>query len=590
MSSSHNTLLTNKNSKSFTSRMFYRFLLPSCLSSLALSIGNMVDALVIGTRMGEEGLAALSIVLPVYMVFNVFDIGIAVGGSIEFSRLLGAGQAQRAKAHFNRMLQAALAVSLLFALLGNVFLEQLLFLLGTEPSQGATYEMAYAYTRILVSAAPVFFLNFLLYYFVRSDDNQKLAAAGFVVGNVLDVVLNYVFVIVCDYGVRGAIFSTVIGLSVGNLIFLPHLFLKYNILGLQWVRPDWREVYNSYKNGFSSSNQYVFQFFFILLANYLLLRMSGTAGVAVFDLVLNISYIGLSFFDAAQSTLQPLVSTFLGERNREASRETARLSFLWGFALSLCLLSAIFFFAPRIVLLFGLGNVLALGTTAVRVYCVGAVFAGLSIILAAYFQAQEKSMLSFIIVLLRNFIVLLPATFLFGYLGNVNSFWYVFPATELASVLIWLSLLGLLRPGHKAGEEAGEAIFSRTIANRNEDISLLIRETEAFCEERDADARQTYYVSMAVEEVCSAIMRSAFTGDGDEYIQLTLIAEPNGCFELHIRDNAGNFNPFDMKTRRACMDDDENSLESIGILMVKSKAKSFFYRRYQGFNTLTVTV
>ena len=80
--------------------MFYRFLLPSCLSSLALSIGNMVDALVIGTRVGEEGLAALSLVLPVYMVFNVFDIGIAVGGSIEFSRLLGAGKAKRGEGTF----------------------------------------------------------------------------------------------------------------------------------------------------------------------------------------------------------------------------------------------------------------------------------------------------------------------------------------------------------------------------------------------------------------------------------------------------------------------------------------------------------
>ena len=147
----------------------------------------------------------------------------------------------------------------------------------------------------------------------------------------------------------------------------------------------------------------------------------------------------------------------------------------------------------------------------------------------------------------------------------------------------------LWRPGPKDGEEDREAIFSRHRKPERR-YRLLIRETEAFCEEQNADARQTYYVSMAVEEVCSAIMRSAFTGDGDEYIQLTLIAEPSGCFELHIRDNARNFNPFDMKTRRASVEDDENSLDSIGILMVKSKARSFFYRRYQGFNTLTVTV
>jgi hypothetical protein len=215
--------------------MFYRFLLPSCLSSLALSIGNMVDALVIGTRVGEEGLAALSIVLPVYMVFNVFDIGIAVGGSIEFSRLLGAGQAQRAKAHFNRMLQAALAVSLLFALLGNVFLEQLLFLLGTDPSKGATYEMAYAYTRNTCFGGPMcFFLKFPSLYFVRSDDTIRSLPPW------------DLWLAMCStsFSTLFSSLSATMG-SEGHSLhrdrsfrgqphILPHLFLKYNILGLQW--------------------------------------------------------------------------------------------------------------------------------------------------------------------------------------------------------------------------------------------------------------------------------------------------------------------------------------------------------------------
>ena len=84
----------------FTQKMFYRFLVPSLVCSAALACGNIVDALVVGNRMGEQGLAAISLMLPIYMVFNVFDIGISVGGSIEYAKLLGEGRAKGGESAF----------------------------------------------------------------------------------------------------------------------------------------------------------------------------------------------------------------------------------------------------------------------------------------------------------------------------------------------------------------------------------------------------------------------------------------------------------------------------------------------------------
>lgn len=106
--------------------------------------------------------------------------------------------------------------------------------------------------------------------------------------------------------------------------------------------------------------------------------------------------------------------------------------------------------------------------------------------------------------------------------------------------------------------------------------------------------KQSYYVTLTVEEICSAIIANAFGKQnriGEEnYIQLTLVANPNGDFELHLRDNATFFNPFDMVTKRILDADSTEGLDAIGILMVKQKAKQFFYRRYLGFNVLVITV
>ena len=89
-------------------------------------------------------------------------------------------------------------------------------------------------------------------------------------------------------------------------------------------------------------------------------------------------------------------------------------------------------------------------------------------------------------------------------------------------------------------------------------------------------------------EIKNLIIENAFRQEGDEYIYLTLCFEDDGTVVLHIRDNAVNFNPFGMVTGRDY--EDAEQLASLGIQMVKAKSKQFFYRRYAGFNTLTVEV
>jgi hypothetical protein len=94
---------------------------------------------------------------------------------------------------------------------------------------------------------------------------------------------------------------------------------------------------------------------------------------------------------------------------------------------------------------------------------------------------------------------------------------------------------------------------------------------------------------MTIEEVCLAIMTQAFTGQKDECIEITLIAQKNGEFELHIRDSADKFNPFAMEMSKAEQIENVN-LDSMGMLVIREKAKYFFYRQYQGFNTLVIRI
>ena len=152
-----------------------------------MGLANLADALCVGMMLGESALAAISLVSPIYMVFNVLHLGIAIGGSVTFAQLMGEGKVKQAVEIFRQMLVLALAVGIGLAVLGEIFLEPLLRLLGTDPSQGDVYTMTRDYAVRLIAAAPLFFLNMLFYYFIRCDDGEKRASVGLAVSNLLDV-------------------------------------------------------------------------------------------------------------------------------------------------------------------------------------------------------------------------------------------------------------------------------------------------------------------------------------------------------------------------------------------------------------------
>ncbi len=189
----------------FTTKIFYRFFFPAVFSSACLGIANLADALCVGIALGEPALAAISLVSPIYMVFNVLDVGIALGGALFFTRLMGEGRAKQAVNVFYQMLMAAAVVSAALAALGCAFVDGALAILGAFPSQGAIYGLTREYALWLMAAAPLFFFSQLFYHFIRCDDGEKRAGAGLAVTTLLDVGLSFALVLGLGMGVKGAI-------------------------------------------------------------------------------------------------------------------------------------------------------------------------------------------------------------------------------------------------------------------------------------------------------------------------------------------------------------------------------------------------
>lgn len=569
----------------FTGKMFRRLYVPALMTAFGLAIADMADALVVGRNMGATGLAAISLALPVYMVINLFMHSFGSGGSVRFATLLGEGKKEDAMRCYTVVCRAALAVSVALAILGNIFLDPLLRLLGATMENPELYQASRDYLRIIISGTPLFFFAYILNYFLRNDDNQRLASIAFVIGNCVDVALNIIFVLVLDLGVKGAAWSTLIGYSVTIIGYLPGLLSKKHSLKLRKVGLNIKEALTCLISGFSVSAQYLLQMIFLMIVNNVLLRMMGDeSGVAVFDILQNVSFLVLYRYDASAKAAQPLISTYCGEQNLQGQKNTLRLALLSGTAAGGVITLLTFLFPAFVCRLFGLTEqaFVQFATPAIRVFCLSLPAAGICTILESCYQAGGREKASFTVALLRGGAILLPMTLLFSLIGNPDAFWWLFPATEFVS----LGLSLLITPRFRTKRLPEERILARTIMNKNEDIGALTQETEFFCEKWEASPKQTFFVTMTIEEICLAIMQNAFEKTSDGYIQMTLVALPEGLFELHIRDNATAFDPFSL----AAEGSEGFNIDAAGMKVIKSKAKDFFYRRYQGYNALVVRI
>lgn len=568
---------------SFTQTIFRRMWMPAIVSAAGLAFADMADAIVVGQQMGATGLAAISLCLPLYMVMNVIMHGVGLGGSTTYAKLMGEGSWQEAEKVFNDCIKTALAVGIGLAVLGNALLTPLLALLGTRPGDGALFQAAKDYAGIIIWGIPLFFLDYIINYFLRNDDREKLASFGYTTANVCDLGLNILFVLVFRWGAKGAAISTVIGQAIAVGIYMIGLKDKDNHLKLTKGWMDWKNAYGQFKSGFAVSVQYVYTFFFLMVVNNFLIRYSGESGVAVFDLIQNVSYLILYLYDSATKAMQPLVSTYMGECNEKGVKEAKRVGLTAGCALGGALIVLIMVFPGSMCWLFGLEDpgMTALAYSALRIYCVSAFFAGINTYLENFEECCERERNAFTMVTLRGVAVLFPCVLIFASMG-MEAIWLFYPVTEIVSLavfLFWKKRYGMPE------KMRSDKVFTYTISNTSQEISDLSERCSEFCEENGIPMKKAYFVAVSVEELCVAVMKNGFSKEGEGFIQLTVVAMENGNVDIFLRDNADRFDPFSMESKE---EDEGFALDTMGIDIIRKRAKEFYYRHYQGFNTLIV--
>ena len=568
-----------KRSDRFTDQAFFRFFWPVFISNLSLAIGGIADCFFVGMKMKAAGLSAIALGIPVYLFYNVLSYGLSIGGSIHYSTALANGHPDEGNRIFNNTLAFLIAVYLITVALGLVFLPEVLILLGAGNAEREVYELAERYVRAQLICVPVLYCQGPAFYFLSCDGAPKRAAAALTISNALDLIFNYIFIVRIGTGPEGSVWSTLIGAVVMLAISSAHILGKKGELRFRRTKFDRKSMESCAKTGLVTAVQYVYMFITTLVANKLLISRIGTDGVAVFDVVYNITLFTAVIADSMEMGLQPMVRCFKAEKNGGAVKRCFRLSVATGGVMAAAEMLLVALFAEPICSLFGLSSgAAAEGVKAILIYCISIVPAVINQCVIYYDQAADREREAFILSTLRTFVFWIAA--LIAIMHFIPEYFFAVYAVAEALTLIKVICGRKERAADwKTGEDGNRYEFYMTEAT---DLGAEVEKFQEVCEGWECTPQQSYYGTLILEELCAAILNDA-AGKSNAGVSIigTAIHEGDGI-ALFIRDDAVRFNPFELK------DEDGESTVALGINIVKKKAKEFFYRRYQGFNTLVV--
>ena len=187
-------------------KLYFKYFFPTMCAALSTSIYVLFDTIFIGQGVGSTGLTALNIVLPIYSIYFGTGLLIGIGGSTLMSIEKGRKREDKAQKIFTLSFILGLFLSLIYTVIGFVFLDEIAIILGATKEVLALVK---EYMIVVVGGTIPFVMGSILAPFIRADKAPKRAMFAVIFSGFLNIILDYIFVFPLNMGMKGAAIATV---------------------------------------------------------------------------------------------------------------------------------------------------------------------------------------------------------------------------------------------------------------------------------------------------------------------------------------------------------------------------------------------
>ncbi len=427
-------------------KLFRKLLIPTVLGMVFSAIFIITDGIFVGKGIGSDALAAVNITAPLFLlntgVALMFGIGASVVASIHLSH-------KKIKVARINITQAVIVSSLLLTAYAVFVLcntEKVALCLG---SSERLLPLAVEYIYWFMPFLPFSALLSSGMFFVRLDGSPNYAMVCNIIPALINIILDYLFIFVFEWGMFGAALATSLGYIVGALMILFYLFQSHRLLHLCRVKLSMKSLRLTVRNtgymcrlGASTFLCEAAIATMMFTGNYVFIHYLGEDGVAAYSIACYFFPIIFMVYNAIAQSAQPILSYNFGAGSDLRVRQAFRLALATAIICGTVVFGLTAWFSPQVVSMFISQEYPAydIAVNGLPLFASGFICFGINIISIGYFQSIKRDRPAMSITLLRGFILILLSFWLMPQIAGVPGIWLAVPVSEFLTFLFILTI------------------------------------------------------------------------------------------------------------------------------------------------------
>lgn len=430
------------------SKLLLKFSIPCILSLLISSLYNIVDQIFIGnSELGYLGNAATGVVYPITIIAVAFAWCFGDGAAAYLSLCQGRGDTENAHQGIGNSILVTFIISIIFLILGFIFKDNLLYLFGAS---NASINLARDYFVIILSAIPVYMLTNSMNAVIRADGSPGFSMLATLVGAIINIILDPIFIFPLHMGIKGAAYATIIGQIVSLIVsIIYYTKTKTFKLTLNSFKMNFKVFKNIIKLGVSTFITQMSIVIISLVCNIMLAKYGAMSKygadipIAVIGITMKVFSIVINIIVGIILGAQPILGYNYGAKNigrvKETFKKVVIISTIVGVVSTI-----IFELCPSVIIsIFGSNDELYMefAVLTFRLFLMLVTLTCLIKMASIFFQAVGEPLQAAIVSLARDIVFFVPLVIILPKYIDIKGALIAGPIADLAGMFVTIILL-----------------------------------------------------------------------------------------------------------------------------------------------------
>lgn len=402
-------------------KMFFKYSISSMIAMLVTSLYTIMDGIFVGRGIGDTGLAAVNMVLPITIMYFGLATMIAVGGGSLVSKSFGENNKIKAQNIFGQTIRLIVILSLMLSLIAFFGCNKIMYLIGAR-DEILYYSSEYLKYYSLFCSFNL--IGIVINSFVRNDGNPKLGMTANIFGAITNIVLDYIFIFKFRWGIQGAALATGIGQILTIIILMNHFIFKRGLLKFKRSTFDLNILKSIVMIGFPSFLAEITFSMIIFFYNIALIFFVGSEALTAFSVI---NYINSNIYMVLLGMnfgVQPLISYSFGEKNGKDMLKFYGFSKKFGFLLTFIYVLICLIWGNSLIGIFTSDlEIMSIAYFGLNVSNLAFFILGINLTTSIYYQSMEIPKYSNVICIFRSFVFLPISLIILSKLFGLTGIW-----------------------------------------------------------------------------------------------------------------------------------------------------------------------